>query len=307
MTAMHLSRTHAPCRDHRAWVVPILLAASALAAAAQSDEQPTITAVHKVQELTFNYRSSSQFYSCHDLEKRVAAFLIAIGARDDISVSARNCEGVMLSSGNASFDLEPAYGRDSEDPFGRGRSTDPFGRDRNDPWARAGYRRNTEQEQSAQVRIKLMMPVEVTPKILEEIEKDKSRRELISRVTGDPTASMNDPIVFAARRHEVTLSHSTMRLKAEDCNLLQQLTQQVIRRLDVKIKHQSFGCGPRSSSRIPPQLTVETWLPTGALLPMPNFDKNKKTPAASGSTNPQGEAGAVENPAQPDNSESPQH
>src|SRR5690606_10028659 len=123
-----------------------------------------------------------------------------------------------------------------------------------------GYRRN-EREQSAQVRIKLMMPVEMTPQILKEIEKDKSRRDLVSRVTGNPAASMNDPIVFAARREEVTLSQRTLKgLQAEDCELLQQLTMQVIRKLDVKVKHQSFSCGPRSSSRIPPQLTVETLL-----------------------------------------------
>ena len=314
MTAMHLSRTHAPCRDHRAWVGLLLIALGSLAGAAETTGQaPTLTAVHKAQELSFNYRSYGNFYSCHDLERRVAAFLIAVGARDDISVSARNCDAMMISSGDTSMDIDPSYGRGSNDPFGRDRA-DPFGRDRSDPWGRAGgYRRGNEREQSAQVRIKLMMPVEVTPQILEEIERDKSRRDLVSRVTGNPAASMNDPVVFAARREEVTLSQRTLKgLKAEDCDLLQQLTMQVIRRLDVKVKHQSFSCGPRSSSRIPPQLTVETLLPTGALLPMPDPEK-KTAPAASGSARPRDESGSTSPPqesndpaAQPSGTEPPQ-
>ena len=38
--------------------------------------------------------------------------------------------------------------------------------------------------------------------MLAEIEKDKSRRDLISRVTGDPRAALNDPIVFPAERKQ---------------------------------------------------------------------------------------------------------
>jgi hypothetical protein len=54
------------------------------------------------------------------------------------------------------------------------------------------------------------------------------------------------------------------------------MTQQVIRRLDLRVKHQSFSCGPRTSSRIPPQITVETLVPTGALMPMPEPEKQDK-------------------------------
>lgn len=289
MTAMHLSKRHAPCGDHCAWVGLMLMAVGPLGFAAEeaAQESPTITAVHKAQEVSFTYRSSAQFYSCQDLQQRVAVMLVAVGARDDINVSARNCDAVMISSGDNSMDIDPTISRGGNDPFGRDRS-DPFGRDQNDPWGRSGSLRRggNDREQSAYVRIQLMMPVEVTPQVLKEIEKDKSRRDLVSRVTGNPTASMNDPVVFAARRQEVTLSQSTIRLKAEDCDLLQQLTQQVIRKLDVRIKHQSFSCGPRTSSRIPPQLTVETLMPTGALLPMPDPEK-MKTPGQSSTTEKQ--------------------
>ena len=42
-----------------------------------------------------------------------------------------------------------------------------------------------------------MMPAQVTPELLKEIEKDKSRRELVSRVTGNPAAAFNDPAARA--------------------------------------------------------------------------------------------------------------
>lgn len=289
MTALHLSKAHAPCRDHSAWVGVMLIAIALPALAAEPEppaaaEEPPITAVYKAQELSFNYRPGRQPYTCHDLEHRVAVVLVGIGARDDIQVQARNCDTLVASGG--SMDMDPTFGHNDNDPFGRGRN-DPFGRDPTDPWGRdrsggfgrADYDRH---QQNISMRIRLMMPVELTPKIQKEIEKDKSRRELISRVTRNPAASMNDPVVFAARRQEVTLSQRTIRLRAEDCDLLQQMTQQVIRRLGVRVKHQSFNCGPRTSSRIPPQLTVEALLPTGALLPMPDPEKNQasETPAS---------------------------
>lgn len=287
----------------------MLIATSWSTFAAEPAEQPaaetapTITAVHKAQELSFSYRSTQQFYSCHDLEQRVAVMLVAIGARDDIDVKARNCDAFMVSSGDRSMDIDP-YGRNGTDPLGRDRS-DPFGRDASDPWGRSGSSgsfgryNDSDREQTATVRIKLMMPVEVTPQILKEIEKDKSRRELVSRVTRNPAASMNDPVVFAARREEVTLSQQTIRLRAEDCNLLQQLTTQVIRKLDVRVKNQSFGCSPRSSSKIAPRLTVETLLPTGALLPMPDPEKMKGASPPSnggGSNEPPANESATSNP-----------
>lgn len=291
MTAMHLSRTRAPCRDHCAWVGLMLIAtgfpvlAAEPAEPAETATDPPITAVYKAQEISFNYRGSRQYYSCHDIEQRVAVILVGMGARDDIDVKARNCDGLTVSSGgDTSMDIDPTFGRNSNDPFGRDRS-DPFGRNQNDPWGRnrsGSYgRADDDRQQTASVRIKFMMPVELTPKIHAEIEKDRSRRELVSRVTRNPAASMNDPIVFAARRQDVTLSQKTIKLRAEDCDLLQQMTTQVIRRLDVRVKNQSFSCGPRSSSSIPPQLTVEALLPTGAILPMPDPEKKAKPPAST--------------------------
>ena len=100
---------------------------------------------------------------------------------------------------------------------------------------------------------------------------------------------LNDPVIFEARRQEVTLSQKTIKLRAEDCELLDQMSNSVLRRLNVKVVRRSFSCGPRDAiSRIPPTLVAEALLPTGSLLPMPDPEKEKQK---------EKEAGAAEKPA----------
>lgn len=248
-----------------------VISACALIVAWQAVAQEPIPAVYKAHELSFHYRSSSYSYPCHELQQRVATLLQAVGARDDIDVDVLDCA--------------PSLGTQD-------RSIDPvLERDRRDPWDRAGDNRFPEfgrpdsgRGQAARIRVRLMFPVAVTPEVLAEIERDKSRRELVSRVTRNPAAAFNDPIVFAARRQEVTLSRQSIRLKPEDCNLLDQLNTQVFRKLQVRATSRRLDCNPRMFSHIPPQLTVETLLPTGALMPMP-APENKSVPAGS-SDNP---------------------
>jgi hypothetical protein len=269
MTALHGLKAHA------AWA---LIAVSPLVLAAEPADNQPITAVYKAQELSFQYRGSTRFYPCHELEHRVAVILVAVGARDDISVKARNCDAFMLDTDT---NIDPVTGRES---------IDPFERDRFDASARYGRTNSGRRDQYVSVRVQLMMPVQVTPQILKEIEKDKSRRELVSRVTGNMAAAFNEPVIFEARRQEVTLSQRTIKLRAEDCELLEQMSNSVLRRLDVKVLRRSFSCGPRdSASRIPPQLVAEALLPTGALLPMPNPEKEKQKESEK--------AGAAEPPA----------
>jgi hypothetical protein len=260
MAALHGLKAHA------AWA---LLAVSSLGLAAETPANEPITAVYKAQEVSFQYRSANRFYPCHELEHRVAVILVAVGARDDINVKARNCDSFMLDN---DANIDPVTGRDSMDPFERDRfgSSSQFGRNRD------------RREQYASVRVQLMMPVQVTPQVLQEIEKDKSRRELVSRVTGNMAAAFNEPVIFEAKRQEVTLSQRTIKLRAEDCELLDQMSNSVFRKLNVKVLRRSFSCGPRDAvSRIPPQLVAEAMLPTGSLLPMPDPEKEKQKGSAA--------------------------
>lgn len=270
MTTLHLT-THPGAST--AWK---LLSAAALLLASPAFADAPVTAVYKVHELSFQYRLPRQFQACHELQQRVANILHAVGARDDLKVDVRNCDAYMIGNDDM---MDPLPGRGSSDPFDRG---DPF--DRNDPFNRSSstFRSPTsDRRPTASIRVQLQMPVELTPAVMKEIEKDKSRRELVSRVTRNPGAAMNDPIVFEALRQEVTLSSRTMRLQPEDCELLEQMRTQVFRKLNVKVTRGTASCG-RGSSRIPPQMTVEALLPTGKLLPMPDPEKEKRNQSGSG-------------------------
>jgi hypothetical protein len=261
----------------------VLLAGTALA-------DGTVTAVYKVQELSFQYRLPRYSQPCHDLQARVANILLAVGARDDIKVDVRNCDAYMIGDDDM---MDPMPGR-SSDPFDR---ADPFERS-NDPFNRSSSTfRNpaSERRQSALIRIRLQMPVEMTPAVMKEVEKDKSRRELISRVTRNPGASMNDPILFEAQRQEVTLSSKTVRLKPEDCELLEQMSSQVFRKLDVKVTRRTASCG-RDSSRIPPQMDVEALLPTGRIAVVADPEKQKRKTVVEPTDDP---AAAPATPAEP--------
>ena len=217
-----------------------------------------IPAVLKARDASFVYRSSTRLLSCDQLRQRIGNIMRAVGARQDVEVRADDC---------ASF-IDPTVmsdpgrmGRGSQNPM------DPFDRSSSSPLDRARSPRNDlsdrNRSQSTPVRIRLMMPVEVTPGIVEEVERDKARRELISRVQGNRNAAMNDAIFFPAERRTVELSHDTIDLEPIDCELLEQLSMAVFRKLDLKVTNRSLACDPRQRSYINPSLTVEALLPVG--------------------------------------------
>jgi hypothetical protein len=217
-----------------------------------------IPAVLKAREASFVYRSSTRLLTCDQLRQRIGNIMRAVGARQDVEVRANDCESfidptVMSDPGR--------MGRSSQNP------TDPFDRSSSSPLDRArsprGDLSDRNRSQSTSVRIKLMMPVEVTPGIVEEVERDKARRELVSRVQGNRNAAMNDAIFFPAERQTVELSHDTIDLEAIDCELLEQLSMAVFRKLDLKVTNRSLSCDPRERSYINPSLTVEALLPVG--------------------------------------------
>lgn len=218
-----------------------------------------VAAVLKSRDASFIYRSSTRVLSCDELRQRVANIMRALGARQDVKVVAHDCEGWV----------------DPVDPrvTGRQSSMDPFDRRSaaSSPLDRARSPRSDlldrNRSQSTPVRIQLMLPVEATEKIVEEVEKDKARRELVSRVTGNREVATNDAIFFPAELREVELSHDTLDLDPRDCELLEQMAASVFRKLDMKVTNRSLSCDPRERSHINPSLTVETLLPVGFQLP----------------------------------------
>lgn len=230
-------------------------------------------AVLKSKEVDFIYRSTHSVLACDELRNRVATILREVGARDDVQVSARECDmfvtpdarGPRRSDPRVSGTIQPGAGGDltgNNDPFG----SSPMNRqmERREELTH-GDRYDRYKTQTTPVHIQLMMPVVITPEVLEEVERDKSRRALVSRVQGNKSAVTDDPIFFPAARREVTLSHDTIELEPIDCELLEQMRRTVFRELDVKVTSGSLSCD--ASSSIKPRLTVESLLPVGYEMP----------------------------------------
>jgi hypothetical protein len=251
--------------------------------------QEQIAAVLKLRDLRFSYRSRVAQWSCGDLEARVASILSALGARNDIQVRATGCD-IAITPGDDAWETgrsSDPWRTSSDDPWDM--PSDRWGRS-SDPWGTSSdrfRRRSAPRGQSASVRVVAMMPVAVTPEVLEEIKRDKSRRELVSRVTGNPAAALNDPIVFPAQRQLVTLSHQTIDLDPEECELLEQMSTSLFRELDIRVVRRGSSCG---RTRIAPQVTVEALMPVFSNpQPVPatgTSEPDPGSPAASGSQSP---------------------
>jgi hypothetical protein len=223
----------------------MLLAASSLFVNCAAAAEGQIAAVLKLHEVDFVYRTVTNFLACNELRRDVAVILRAMGARDDVQVRVNDCELVLIPD-----DTSPTWDRwHHEDP--------------------AQHLRNggEEQRQFSTVRVKVMFPIEATPEVMAEIDKDKSRRDLISRVTGNQAMALNDPIIFPAERREVTLSRSTIRLQPEHCELLEQMLPSLARQLGFKVISKQLACDRYGRSQFSPKVTVEVLWPTGTPLP----------------------------------------
>jgi hypothetical protein len=265
------------CRSIRSW--PVSLAAIASLGVAcdamgeqQAAQQEPVTAVLKMRESDFVYRSTLNYMTCDDLRNGVAVILRALGARDDVQVRLSNCTmnggpDIMVSGGGSGsgsgFPQQGQSGSWNNSWDRSSRQQSPMDRMRNDA-----------PQQSTPVHIYAMMPVPADSKVMKEIDKDKSRRELISRVTGNMNVALNDPILFNATRQQVTLSRETIKLGPEHCELLDQMITHVFRDFDLKAVRKSLSCDPHQRSNIPPHAVIEALLPVGYI--MPASDKEKK-------------------------------
>jgi hypothetical protein len=226
----------------------LLIAAGLLGAGSAATAEGQIAAVLKLREVDFVYRTTVNFFACDELRRDVSVILRALGARDDVQVKVNDCEIVLIPDGTS-----PSSQWDRSQP--------------QNPADRFSDPNLDEQRQISTVRVKAMFPIEATPDVMAEIDKDKSRRELISRVTGDPAMAMNEPIIFPAERREVTLSQKSIRLKPEHCELLEQMAQGLFRQLGVKVISKQMSCDRYGRSHFAPKVTAEVLWPVGAPLP----------------------------------------
>ena len=222
--------------------LPALAVLAVVPLTARASTEEPVPAVWKEHQLSFNYSSTHAVYACKSLTGRVGDLLRAVGARDDIKVSANNCDDTLTPATPGVIGPSGRIARPVSSPYPESR-LDTSGR------------------QSVFVHVTLMMPAEVTPEVLVELEKDKQRRELVARVSGNPAARFNDPVIFAAERQEVTLSHKTVGLEPEECELVEQMSTTVFRELGVNVVRKRANCDKTRPGLTPPELVVESLMP----------------------------------------------
>lgn len=232
---------------------------------------PQTAAVLKSQEVDFFYRSSVAHFSCSALQGRVASIFRALGARNDIQVGVTSCDFLAPGEPGAVFDLPSASdGVDGSADRWQSSTTTRF-----------GTRSDRRREQSSHVRVRMMLPVEVTDEVLAEMERDKSRRELVSRVTGNAAAALNDPIVFPAQRQLVTLSRKTVDLAPEDCELIEQMARSAFPKVGIRVVERGRSCDRNHVSRLPVEIVVDALMPAfpkGPQLALPPGEEEKGQP-----------------------------
>jgi len=238
----------------------------------QIASQEPVAAVWKKHEIVFTYQSFIAIYSCDALEDRVASILYAVGARPDMEIKVTGC------SRSAVPLIVPTIDR---------------ARRTLEPGSRTDYLPRTDVQQVSTVHVLLSMPVEMTPDVVEDLKADKSRRELISRVTGNPVPRFDDPIPFAAERRIVTISNKTVGIEPVECELLDQLVTSSFSNLGIEVVRRGYSCDRRRVSRIYPTLDAE------ALVPVQFESRGKQqTPAENGDdTEPSAPATSDEEPA----------
>lgn len=216
-----------------------MLAVTLLLVSTQGAAQERTAAVWKWRELGFFYGSSTAIYSCGALQRRVASILRAIGARGDLEVKVDHCRELITVPDAGMNDAGSRWEAPSD-----------------------GFPdRASDQRQAAHVRIGILLPAEATPEVLAEIERDKSRRELVERVGGKASSKLTDPNVFTAQWQRVTLSRKTVGLEPVECELLDQMSRGLLQDLGVRVVRRGYVCGPGRVSNISPELEVEVLLP----------------------------------------------
>lgn len=98
-------------------------------------------------------------------------------------------------------------------------------------------------ERFMSVRIKVAVPVPVVPGQGLEPE-ERSRRELVARVRGESAADGELIAQFPAEWERVTFSRKTRFLEDGDCELLEQLENRVLKKLEIRIVHEGNWCIP---------------------------------------------------------------
>lgn len=117
------------------------------------------------------------------------------------------------------------------------------------------------------VRIRAALPREATPQLIDELQNDAAKRELVARARGEPSVIDDPAAQFPATSRQVRFESSLLaRIQDGDCELMEQLVRHVFEPLGVRVVEGSrTDCLPGQVTLNSVQLTLEVLEPASAL------------------------------------------
>ena len=193
----------------------------------------TVPAIWIEKELSFTYLGTTSLYYCDGLRRKVDRIMKQLGAMDGYKVRIRSC----YSMGGPEIRQGPA-----------------------------GPEFYSGAEYTPRVIIEVAVPQRVTPELLAELSDDQGRRDLIARVRGERSVIGNSEAQFAARKRRVTFDDLNRRSRIEpgDCELMEQLRDEVFMPLGFKIVEDRINCVSGQVVRGSVKLEIEVlepWAP----------------------------------------------
>ncbi|MBL8265116.1 hypothetical protein [Steroidobacter sp.] len=121
-----------------------------------------------------------------------------------------------------------------------------------------------EQVGIARFQVSMQSPVLASEENIRELSTYDSKDELVARMNGEKLTSAADLERFPAVWKTVSFSKNRlMRLERGDCELVQQLRQQILPLMSVHIVKDNVRCSSSFGSVGPPRLTVSALVPAG--------------------------------------------
>ena len=135
------------------------------------------------------------------------------------------------------------------------------------------------------VRVRAALPQEATPELLAQLEKDRSKQELVARAGGKPVAAVDEVTAkFPATWRNVTFEGTPISdVQDGDCELMEQLIRNVLKPMGVReIAGSNLNCVPHQVpiNAVNVKLQVLS-APQGDAAPSPRWPSRAEAQSAS--------------------------
>jgi len=229
-----------------AWMPATLVSAAENAPAVGETNPEFVKAIWRLQRVQFEFRGDPVAYTCESFKKKVRAVLTAVGVHPSLIVEAR---------------CTPT----AQAPFVRAPDPANLGREGESVTAAAGYQ-TTRLSNRISAVIAFAAPAPATEKNIREQTTFNSKHRLAARVKGEELPTAADIPIFPAAWAPISLtSEANAWLEASDCDLLRQLSKQVLPKIGVEVVRSKFVCSASVTSK--PLVEVKALLPVVSTQP----------------------------------------